>query len=311
MNNIGGIIFVLILIALGIFLLWFFIFKVKHLKTPDVYMVDGGVKVGKTLVTVKLAVSQYRKNYIKVWIFNRFRALANLFRKLRHKCIKMPLEYPMIYSNMPLFKVKYNWLTLDVILMKVRIPHKSVCIIDEASLLADSMLGMVTDKSKRERFDEVNEALTLFLKLYGHSTHGGSCFFNSQNVVDLHFSFKRNTACYLYVAHNRKYPFFCLLDVRELIHDESNDVVNTNDGDIDKDNKPLFISKRWYKYYDRYYLDVLTKHLPLFVNYAVKKLDRKDKEDIRHILTLGNFKMIKDYNEKNMHKPVIKENVNI
>lgn len=312
MNEVGTFIFILVLIGLGIFLLWFFIFKVKHLKTPDVYMVDGGVKVGKTLVTVKLAVTQYRKNCIKVAIFNFFRRLINFFKRLFKKPVKPYLEKPMLYSNMPLFRVKYNWLSMDIITMKVRIPHKSVCILDEASLIADSMTGMITDKQKRARFDEINETLTLFFKLYGHSTHGGSAFFNSQNVTDLHFAFRRNTACYLYVAHNRKFPFFCLLDVRELIHDESNDVVNTNNGDVEKDNRPLFISKRWYKYYDRYYLDVLTKSLPTYVNYDVIRLSRKDKKDIKYILTLGNFTKIKEYNERFMPKPLpvkeVKEN---
>ena len=48
---------------------------------------------------------------------------------------------------MPLNKVKYNDLTLDIILREVRIPYKSVVLIDEASLLADSMTGMLTNKA--------------------------------------------------------------------------------------------------------------------------------------------------------------------
>lgn len=304
-NEIQALIFLLILVALGVFLLWFFIFKVKHLKTPDVYMVDGGVKTGKSLVTVMLAVKQYRRNCIKVAIFNFFRRIVNFFKKLFKKEQKAPLEKPMLYSNMPLYRVKYNALSMDVLLWNVRIPHKSVVLIDEATLLADSMTGMVGNKDNKKRFDEINETLTLFLKTFGHQTHGGACFYNSQQVVDLHFAFKRCTSTYLFVAKNRKFPFFCLLDVRELVHDESGDVVNTVEKDVDVDNRPLFVSKRWYKYYDRFYLDVLTKHLPVYVNYDVNKLDNKDKIELHEILTFGTYQKIKEFNERN--KPVLKE----
>lgn len=307
-NDVGAFIFLLLIIALVIFLLWFFIFKVKHLKTPDVFMVDGGVKTGKSLVTVMLAVKQYRRNIIKAHIRNFFKRIINAFRRLgnfrklkKGKKCKRYLKYdemPMLYSNMPLYNVKYNALTLDVLLWNVRIPHKSVVIIDEATLLADSMSGMVTTKEKKEKLDEINEVLTLFLKTFGHQTHGGACFYNSQQVVDLHFAFKRCTSTYLFVAKNRKYPFFCLLDVRELVHDESGDVMNTIDKDVDVDNKPLFVSKRWYKYYDRFYLDVLTKNLPLYVDYDVIKLSQKEKIDIDKIVTLGNYKKISEYNER-------------
>lgn len=304
-NSFGGIIFILAIIGIAVLLIWFFVFKVKHLKTPDVYMVDGGVKTGKSLVTVKLAVTQYRKNCIKVAIFNFFRRCINKFRKMK----KAPLEKPMLYSNMPLYRVKYNALTLDILKWQVRIPHKSVCLIDEATLLADSLLGMKKDKNKMKEFDETNEILTLFLKTYGHQTHGGSCFYNSQNVIDLHFAFKRCTSTYLMVMKNRKFPFFCLLDVRELVHDESGDTKNVIAKDVDDDNKPLFVSKRWYKYYDRYYLDILTKHLKVLVNYNVEKQDRKNRIELKQIVTLGNYQKIKEYNEKNMPKPVVKEKV--
>lgn len=297
-NSFGGILFVIVLIGLAVLLLWFFIFKVKHLKTPDVYMVDGGVKTGKSLITVKLAVTQYRKNCIKVAIFNFFRKCVNLFRKTK----KAPLEKPMLYSNMPLYKVKYNRLTLDVLQWNVKLPNKSVCLIDEATLLADSMLGMSKGKEKQKEYDRTNEILTLFLKTYGHQTHGGSCFYNSQNVVDLHFSFKRCTSTYLMVMKNRKFPFFCLVDCRELVHDESGDTKNVITNDVDDDNKPLFISKRWYKYYDRYYLDVLTKNLPLYVNYDVEKVHFRNHQDIKEIVTLGNYQKIREYNESQQVK---------
>ena len=303
MTDFGKILFFLLFVGLVIFLLWFFIFKVKHLKTPDVYMVDGGVKVGKSLVAVKLAVTQYRKNLIKYYIGSFFIMIINWFRKRMKKPLKKKLEKPMLYSNMPLYKVKYNPFTLDILELKVRCPHKSVFLLDEASLIADSMTAYGQTKSQKEWIDYVNEKLTMFLKVgVSHGHHGSFCVYNSQNVVDLHFAFRRCTSTYLFCSKNRKFPFFCLIDVRELVHDESNDVTNVYNKDIDSDNKPLFVSKRWYKYYDRFYLDCLFRDLPLYVDYSVKAVHPSNRQQLRQVVTLGRYNLLREYNESQQKK---------
>lgn len=293
------IILIIGLIALAIFLGWFFIFKVKHLKTPDVFLVDGGVKTGKSLVSVMLAIRQYRKNLFRYYVGNFLLKGINLVLKLFKKKGKKLIEKPMLYSNMPLYKVRYNYLSLDILCCKVRVPHKSVFLLDESSLIADSLTALGKTKSQKEICDYINEQLTIFLKVYvSHGSHGGTCIYNSQNIVDLHFAFRRNTSTYLYITKNRKYPFFCLLNVRELMHDEGNDVTNVYDKDVDELDKPLFVLKTWYKYYDRYYLDVLFKDLPLMVDYDVKPVNRRlQKQELKNILTLGNYKTIRDFNE--------------
>lgn len=296
--DVSTIVFLVVVGVLGLLLLYFFIFKVKHLKTPDVFCVDGGVKTGKSLVCVMLAIKQYRKNVFKVHVANFFRRIANRVRKFKNKPIRPLHERPMLYSNMPLNRVKYNDLTLDIILRKVRIPYKSVVLIDEASLLADSMSGMLTTKEKKEQFDFINENLTLFIKLYGHYSRGGSLFYNSQQIVDLHFAFKRCTSTYLFIAKNRKFPFFCLLDVRECVHTEDGDTVNTITQDLDRDNRPLFVWKKYYKYYDRFYLSSLTDSLTCQVNYNVVKYIKNKDMKARHVLTLGSYKSIKEFNER-------------
>lgn len=294
--DIASIVFLVICGIVSILLLWFFIFKVKHLKTPDVFCIDGGVKTGKTLVSVVLAIKQYKKNCFKTRVVNVFIKVANKYLKAHNKPLKPLRDMPMLYSNMPLNKVKYNDLTLDIILRKVRIPYKSVVLIDEASLLADSMTGMLTNKEKKEQFDYINEKLTLFIKLFGHYSHGGSLFYNSQQIIDLHFAFKRCTSTYLFIAKNRKYPFFCLLDVREVVHTEDNDIINVYKEDVDNTNKPLFIRKKYYKYYDRYYLSALTDNLPLLVDYNVVKYIKHKDLKAKKVITLGHYKEIEDFN---------------
>ena len=97
------------------------------------------------------------------------------------------------------------------------------------------------------------------------------------------------------------------VNCRELVHDESGDFKNISTSDLDDDNKPLFVLKRWYHYYDRYYLDVLTKNLPLMVNYDVKKLDiKKDKQEVKEIVSFNTYAKVLEYNESK--KKEMKEN---
>ena len=191
----------LLIVGLIVLLLWFFIFKVKHLVTSDVYFVDGGVKVGKSKVSVMLVVKKIFFNRLRahirnglIWLLNARKRRYNKKNPNSPKTLRKYEEIPMLYSNMPLYKVKYNHLDLKIIECLVRVPHGSVCLLDEASLIADSMTAYGKTKTKQEIVDYVNEKLTIFLKLFGHATHGGFCVYNSQNVVDLHFAFRRCTS---------------------------------------------------------------------------------------------------------------------
>ena len=318
-ESFSNLIVFLLIVGLIVLLLWFFIFKVKHLVTSDVYFVDGGVKVGKSKVSVMLVVKKIFFNRLRAHVRNGLIWLLNV-RKRRYnkkhpnspKTLRKYEEIPMLYSNMPLYRVKYNHFALEILECDCRMPHGSVVLLDEASLIADSMTAYGKTKTQQEIVDYVNEKLTIFLKLFGHATHGGFCVYNSQNVVDLHFAFRRCTSTYLMLSKKRRFPFFTLVECREMVHDESGDVVNTIQKDVDEDNKPLFVSNRWHKYYDRFYLDILFKDLPLMVNYDVPiENKRKHRVELQEITTLGNFKMIKAYNDKmklaHMPKEVVQD----
>ena len=163
----------IILIVLSIVFLVWWIKHAKKLKISNVYFISGAVKTGKSYVTVALGVKTYKRNLRRFYLGY---PLLRLKLMLRHEKYNEKEYKPMLYSNIPLRYVKYNPFTIDILLRKVRIPNKSVCILDEASLLADSML--FKDK-------QINDDLTLFFKLYGHYTHGGTCVINSQTIADL------------------------------------------------------------------------------------------------------------------------------
>lgn len=297
-SDIQAIIFFVLLGILVIFLLWFFIFKVKHLKVPSVYLITGGVKTGKSFVSVWLAVKQYKKACRKVAIFNFGRKyIANTFRRIRRIPVKPLKDKPMLYTNMHLRNIKYNLLTLDIVFRKVRIPDYSVCLIDEISLFADSML-VTTQRYKKEN---LHERLMLFVKLWGHYC-GGKMIVNTQSLSDCAFEFKRCISQYLYIIVNRKLPFFSLLTVRELAHSEESDIINNFEEDIEVKSKPLFIWNKYYKYYDYRCYSIFTDGLEMQVNYDNPMRYKGDSLKTEVLLSLQDFETLNEYANMGMIK---------
>lgn len=264
--NIGIIVVLVLLVLLTFFLAKHF----KRLKIDNVYFISGGVKTGKSFVSVALAVKTYRKNlfkwYLTDWIYRIF---------------KKGTEKPMLYSNIPLRYVRFNPLTMKVIDRKVRIPNKSVVLIDEISLLADSMLYQ--DK-------KINEKLMIFIKLFGHYTHGGTLITNSQAILDCHFAIKRCLSHYLYINVRTKYPFITIFKAREMLYSADGSSVNTSAEDLELSQKLLWFMNRYYKYYDSYCYSVFTDCLPYYVDRKVRVLNRRDSLKADVLLTLQDFK---------------------
>ena len=134
----------------------------KILKVPSVCLITGGVKTGKSLLSVQLSIKDYRARHRKWWV------LTKIFRK--------NLEEPLYYTNVAISfgnlkrknKGKSHRLdknivqiTLDHMLRQVRFNYKSVIYIQESSLMADSM-----DFNNPDR----NVELSLYNKLIAHET---------------------------------------------------------------------------------------------------------------------------------------------
>ena len=72
-----------------------------------------------------------------------------------------------------------------------------------------------------------NEQVSLFVKLFGHFSHGGSLIYNTQDLKDTHYGFKRCTSSMLWIHSRIKFPFFSVFKVRELIS-MTDDTVQTS-----------------------------------------------------------------------------------
>lgn len=257
-------IFLFIVIVIGIIILLFFLRrKLKILKLPNVFLITGAVKTGKSALSVHLGIKEYRKNVFKWFI-------GKGFYWLRYHSLSDYPEKPMLYSNIPLATM-HNRLTKEIIYREVRIPRKSVVIVDEASLFADSQLI----KNK-----DINNALTLFSKLFGHATFGGMLIYNSQCISDLHYAIKRACGRYLYIYESTKYPFITIAKVREMVYSDDTSVVNDVSQDLEMSMRTMVYFNRVYKKYDAYCYSIFTddKLIQVDYNYKFDKTNLKAKE---------------------------------
>lgn len=266
---------ILILIVVGIFLFFYINKKTKKLTISQVNLITGAPKTGKSLLCVCLSCRDHKKRHRK-W------RVKSFFQKLFKKPVS---EEPLLYSNIPL-KCPYVPLTKELLLRQKRFNYDSTIFIDEAYLVADSMSFGCED---------VDDALSYFVKLIGHELHGGALFYDTQNVKDCHYAFKRCSTTYLYIRDKKKYPFFMRLNTREIFNTEEVPIQNITqeDAQLDPAVKTILVPKKYFKYYDCYALSKLTDNLPVANNVIEKTESLKTSE----ILSLKKF--IKEEKQKN------------
>ena len=270
-----------ILIVIGVLLLSIWLFKLfKIPKIGCVGLVTGGVKTGKSMLSVWLAVRRWKRQ-VFAW------KIACVICKLLRKPLP---EKPLLYSNVPLAGVEYVLIPVEILeRQEFRPAYKSVLYIQEASLLADSMYF---------KDMELNERLLLFNKLIGHETRGGYLIYDTQAICDNHYAVKRCLSSYFWIHHNVKIPFFCVLFVREMFYsaDDSN-TVNTVGQDVETDLKIIVIPKRVWKMYDAYCYSALTDHLPVYekVDYIPIGKEFRKKLKIKTLLSFKEYHSIETF----------------
>ena len=253
-----------------ILVILFFLRKIfnafKFPKVSAIAVFTGGVKVGKSAVSLACALSNYKRAR-RGWKFSCFfTKFTNFFRKKENK--KDLPEEPLFYSTIPVRYIKYVPLTREHLMREKRFRYKSVVFIDEASLVADSQL--IKDK-------KINTELLLFFKLFGHETHGGLCVVNSHSLSDLHFALKRCTSQYFYIHHLSKYiPFFTISYMREERYAEDGTDLNIYNEDIEDSMKRCIMKTSIFKKYDSFCFSFLTDYLPVDNETDVKQLDKYD-----------------------------------
>lgn len=237
--------FILISICVVILLVVFFRGR-KVPKCGSLCLITGGVKTGKSTLSIHLVIRQYKHRMMK-WRIRK--VLSFVFRFMPYQ------EKPVLYSNVPLAGVKYSPVTEDLLLRRTRFAYRSVVYIQEASLVESSQYFKNAD---------INERLLLLNKLIAHETRGGCLYYDTQSIQDCHFSIKRSLSNFLWIHHCVTWiPFFCVVYLRELFYSEDNSTINTFDSDVEDTLKRVIVPKSVWKRYDCYCYSALTDHLPV------------------------------------------------
>lgn len=243
-----SLIFVLLICVCAIVLYVIYRKNFKILKVPSVCLITGGVKTGKSLLSVNLSIKDYKKRHRKWWL------LTHIFRK--------QMEEPLYYTNVSVsfgnlkrkkpHKLDKNIrrIKLEHLLRNFRFNYKSVIYIQESSLMADNM-----DFNNQER----NVDLSLFNKLIAHETRGGALYYDTQSVLDNHYSMKRVCSTYFFIQKNLNLLLFHILYVREMINQENG--VNNFTDDVETTTRKVLIPFWYHHKYDRYEFSFLTDEL--------------------------------------------------
>lgn len=226
----------------------------KRLRYGNLTLITGGVKTGKTQLSVALAVKQYRKQ-LRKW--------RKKCRKARRRYEPMP-EKPLLYSNMPIGRKgdSYAPLTLDLVTCKERFRYGSVIYYNEASLIAGS---------KDIKDEELNDHLLKFFKLIAHYTMGGYLFLDTQSPQDIHYTVKRSLSTYYDIWKRITLPFVTIIFLREnkLVDGENTVAIDTQidpqDSVLEGGKKQYFRLLRnvWWDYYDQYAYSCQVADLPV------------------------------------------------
>lgn len=212
-------------------------------KVGNVILITGGVKTGKSTLSVHTAFRLYRKQRIKWYIKC---LLSKLFRRPKP-------EEPLIYSNIPLRHKKYCPMTTDILERITRPRYGSILYLCESSLVADSML--FKDKN-------LNDRLLLFNKLIGHETKGGYLIYDTQSVLDNHYAVKRCINSFLNIEKKIRLPFFLILKVSLM---KFNDVgvapetyIDDNGNVIAKPPRTVIVPTMVWRRFDCYCYSIMT-----------------------------------------------------
>lgn len=269
-------ILIILLVVGGLWLWWYIAKTFKIPKVGSLALVTGGVKSGKSTMSVALVRREYKRRLRRV-------KFKNFLIKCSFKHNIPLIEEPLIYSNVPL-ALPYVPLTDDLLMRRERFVYGSVIYCQEASLVADSQL--IKDK-------DINEQLLLFNKLIGHESKGGCLIYDTQAISDVHYSIKRCLSEYFYIHKITKWiPGFLVLHVQESRYSDDGTIINGSDEDIELKLRKVIIPKSTWKYFDCYCYSVLTDHLP--VNKGIVDNNKSTRDlKARNILSFRkNFKEI-------------------
>lgn len=286
MNIIGYVILTFVFVALIVF----YVKYLKKIRCGNMICITGGIKTGKSTLSVRQATQLLFSQRLKVWVYNyiiRFGCYPFYCWFRRFKLLDKK-DRPLLYSNIPL-RIPYVPITEELLKREEKPVPRSVAYICEASLVADSM-------SYKDPI--MNEELLLFNKLWGHASKGGYLIYDTQSITDNHYAIKRCLNTYLYIHHAIKIPFFVIMFIREERYSEDKQTINTYGEDVEKTMMIHLVPKKTWKLFDCYCYSVLTDNLPCATKNDEVIIKKRQDLKARKIVSFKDYFTIQKENKK-------------
>lgn len=282
-------IILLILVCLIVFV------KTKILRVDSILEINGPVGSGKSSTGLQITKNKmflkrckyYSHKYFLDYVCHPIKFFINPQKRIKEINER---EYPLLYSNVPLYKIKYVPVELDIFKRQnYRFAYDSILYVNEASLIANSM---------SYKDEEINQGLTLFVKLIRHEMRGsGLCMvLDTQSPDDLHYSADRSINQALWIEKSLSLPFVRLVWVREIAVNRKN-TTNVYVDDVKEDSslRLIFVWKSIFKNYDTHCYSILTDDLPVLKTYKYNKKKPQKKKRF-YIPSWINYKELDDNN---------------
>ena len=252
MSDTGILILILALVGVAFILYWWL--KPYFIKYDTTLLFVGGLGSGKTLNSVKTALTLYKKN-VGFWKWCRFKnKFVNLFRK-KDKKIEFTMKKPKLYSNIPIKlsgplskKDKYSEvLTKEHLTLKSRLVEYSVVLIDETPLLVNQF---------NYNLEVVKNNLNEFIALFRHYV-GGYLILNGQAESEIVKQIRVKLNVYYWCFDFRK--FWKFYRCRVLQNRVSEETITLNNEFIEENTKKKYgiLTKRYNSRCYRHRYDVV------------------------------------------------------
>lgn len=247
-------IFIVLLLIFVIFVYFKVFKKQKVLNYGSILLVTGGIKCGKTVTSMKYIDLEY---YKAMKAYKRYCLKQKIYKKLFKKDLP-DAEMPLVYSNVPI-NIPYVQLTLDLIMRQnYRFAKGSIVYINEINFLANQW--DIKDYT-------TNFYLNAYTKLFGHEVHSltgydGLMIIDTQRLKDCHYRFKNCVSTFNMISSKKSFLHFWLkLSIREYVYADGveNNVVSDNEDNV----KYLYVSKKYFKWYDCANYSIFTDNLPV------------------------------------------------
>ena len=236
----------ILLLLLIIFTVVYFIIRKRLFRFQNDTLIafSGGLGSGKTLNAVKMGVKLYKRE------LRYYKFLCIFSKQVRSE------PAPELYSNFPikLTRKKYcKRLTNDILLLREKLPLRSVVIIDEMGSYAsqwDYKHPLVIDN------------LSTFIRFYRHITYGGYLILTDQCTENIVTEIRRRVCkCYNCLDTRVFLKFIQVTRVRMITISEELKTVEQLE---DKENFQIYVSllNPFFRRYDPYAASELVNHLP-------------------------------------------------